>query len=164
MSGLRRTAGGFTLIELVMAIVIISIALTGILLVMNENAARSADPMIRTQAHGVAQAYLEEILLQAYADPDGSDAGETRPSFDDVDDYDGLASNGCTAATPACPLGSCACDQLGNPIAALADYQVSVSVVPATLNGVPAKRITVTVSNSRAPGISASLTGYRTEY
>ena len=164
MSGATR-APGFTLIELIMAIVIIALALAGILVVMNKTTATSADPMRVTQAHGVAQAYLEEILLQPYVDPDGSDAGETRATFDDVDDYNALAANGCTATTPACPaLGDCACDQLGNPIAALAGYQVTVTVTEgmALLNGVKAKRVDVDVG--QAGGTLARLSGFRTDY
>lgn len=162
-----RDTRGFTLVEVVLAIVVIAAGLTGLFVVMTETTAKSSDPMIVTQAHAVAEAYLEEILLRAYNDPSplGSEAGETRATFDDVDDYDGLVANGCLTTTPACPsLGSCACDQFGNPLAALSGYTVNVSVATTTLNGAAAKLATVTVGYAADPKLSASLSGYRVEY
>ena len=79
--GCRR---GFTLVELVIAMVVISIALSGVLMVMNYTTAHSADPMIQHQAVAIAEAYLEEILLKPYADPDGVDGEGSRALFDDV--------------------------------------------------------------------------------
>ena len=57
---------GVTLVELVISIVVISIALAGTLAVMRRTTASSADPMIVRQAVGVAEAYLEEILLNTW--------------------------------------------------------------------------------------------------
>ena len=67
----RLAAGqsGVTLIELIITIVVISIALTGTLVVISRTVGGSADPMIVRQAVGVAEAYLEEILLKPYYDP-----------------------------------------------------------------------------------------------
>jgi len=79
---------GVTLIELIISMVIISIALTGILTVMNLTVSHSADPVIQHQAVAIAESYLEEILLQSYADPDAADGEASRSLFDDVDDYD----------------------------------------------------------------------------
>ncbi len=61
---------GITLAELVIAMAIISIGLVGALMVSHSTTRHSADPMIQKQALAVAEAYLEEILLQAYLDPD----------------------------------------------------------------------------------------------
>ena len=55
---------GISLIELIMFIVIISAALAGILLVMNQVTGHSADPLIRKQALAIAESMLEEIQLQ----------------------------------------------------------------------------------------------------
>ena len=157
---------GFTLIELVISIVIISIALTGILLVMNRTSISSADPMIRTQVASIAQSYLEEIMLREYVDPDNNEVGEDRSSFDDVDDYNNLVNNGCINTSAACPLGSCACDQNGDPIDQLRGYTIQVTVTAdnmtfAGLNTVTAQRIDVTVTH--ASGISTTLTSYRAD-
>lgn len=59
---------GVTLIELIISIVIISIALSGILFVMNTTVSHSADPIIYHQSLTIAEACLEDILLMPYAD------------------------------------------------------------------------------------------------
>lgn len=154
---------GFTLIELVITIVVIAIAITGILTIMDRTTASSADPMIRAQAVAIAEGYLEEITLQAFNDPDGSEVGETRANFDDVDDYNALANNGCLAAlVPPRP-----CDQSGAPNNDLLGYTINVSVTPdgTNLNGLTnnqALRIDVSVTHAAAGTIT--LTGYRACY
>jgi MSHA pilin protein MshD len=67
---------GISLIELIIFIVIISVALTGILLVMNQTTAHSADPMVRKQALAIAESILEEVELMpfTYCDPDDLNA------------------------------------------------------------------------------------------
>lgn len=145
----NRNQSGVTLIELILSMVIIGIALVGILSVMNLTVGHSADPVVEHQAIAIAEAYLEEIQLQSYSDPDGTTACETRASFDDVDDYNA-----------SCILTTVVQDQNGNPLANLASYSVSVVVdPPATISGINAKKITVTVSG---PGVSSlALVGYK---
>ncbi len=53
-----RRQSGATLIELVIAIVIISIAASTILMALSTSVTYSADPMIRHQAVALAEAYL----------------------------------------------------------------------------------------------------------
>ena len=53
---------GFTLIELIVYIVVVTFALAGILSVMNVVVKNSADPMVRKQAIVLAESILEEIL------------------------------------------------------------------------------------------------------
>ena len=67
---------GFTLIELVIFIVIVSVALAGVLTVLNITTKSSADPMIRKQALAIAEALLEEVMMQpyTYCDPDDATA------------------------------------------------------------------------------------------
>jgi MSHA pilin protein MshD len=166
MSRGSTSAGkGFTLIELVMSMVVISAGVAGVLSIMSLSVAESADPMLRTQAQAVARAYLEEILLRDFSDPDGVEAGENRATYDDVDDYHGLAANGCLSVSAACPLlGDCVCDQYGVPVASLAGYDVSVSVSPSALNGAAAFRADVTVTHDRVADATVMMTGYRTSY
>ena len=106
---------GVTLIELVIAIVIIAIAATAILGTFATTVGQSADPMIRHQAVAIAEAYLEEIALKSFSDPDGIDGEGSRDLYDDVDDYDGLVDNGAR-------------NQFDAAIADLSDYTVSVDV------------------------------------
>ncbi|MDH3587927.1 MAG: type II secretion system GspH family protein [Gammaproteobacteria bacterium] len=147
----KRNARGVTLIELVVAIVVIGISASVILGVLSSNVGASADPMVRQQAVAIARAYIEEILLRNFVDPDGTDGEAARIDFDDVDDYHGLIDTGAR-------------DQFGNAIAGLGDYNVAVTVTGSgALPGVPAAdalRVDVTVS--RAPYLNFTLSGYRT--
>ncbi len=140
---------GVTLVELIISMLIISISLAGILSVMNFTTGRSADPMIQHQAIAIAEAYMEEILLQGYKNPDGGYTGSDRSRFDDVDDYKSLPDTVVR-------------DQGGLDIPG---YEVTVTVQgppTITLNEIEAKKITVTVTHSAIGDIS--LVGYRTEY
>lgn len=140
-----------TLIEVVISIVIIAIAVSAVLGVLASNVQRSADAMVVHQGITIATAYLEEISLKSFDDPDGVDGEVGRVNFDDVDDYDGLFDSG-------------AVDQFGNPIPSLDEYNVSVAVnSSAALPGVAAAdvyRIDVRVEFS--PYVDYTLSGYRT--
>ncbi|MBK9161785.1 MAG: type II secretion system protein [Nitrosomonadales bacterium] len=67
---------GISLIELIMFIVIVSVALAGILLVMNQTTRHSADPLIHKQALAIAESLLEEAELMpfTYCDPNDLNA------------------------------------------------------------------------------------------
>jgi MSHA pilin protein MshD len=142
---------GVTLIELIISIVVIAIAASAVLGVLSSSAARSADAMVLSQGVSIAEAYLEEITLKPFADPDGVDGEASRIDFDDVDDYHGLIDVGAR-------------DQFGAAIPALARYTVTVTVAASTaLTGVPAadaQRVDVRVSYS--PSVSVTLSGYKT--
>lgn len=148
-----RLQRGVTLVELLVSIVIVSIAASTILGVISMTTAGSADPMIRHQAAAVAEAYLEEILLKPIDDPDGIDGEAARADFDDLDDYDGLVDAGAQ-------------DQFGAPIAGLANYAVAVSVASsAGLPPVPAAdaiRVDVVVTHTNM--VNFILSGYRTRF
>ncbi len=142
-------AHGVTLVELVISMLVITIAIGGIMAVMNFTTAHSADPLLRQQAVDIAEAYMEEITLKACANPIGGYSGSDRSQFDDVGDYNGLHDVGAR-------------DQFGNLITILHDYTVDVRVADVTLNGVAAKKIYVRVQ--RGQDVDLTLTGYRTDY
>jgi MSHA pilin protein MshD len=149
-----RRQSAFTLIEVIVTIVVIAVSATALLGVFTNMVRGSADPVIQQQAITVAEAYLEEIQRKAYADPvsaetGGKEAGETRASFNDVQDYNDLPDNQVR-------------DQSDNPIAQLAAYTVTVSVNGAVLNGVSAMRIDVTVTHPATGAIS--LSAFRANY
>jgi len=150
---LRATQRGVTLIELVISIVVIAVAAGGVLGVLSRSVGRSADAMIMSQAVSIAEAYLEEITLKSFVDPDGVDAETQRADFDDVDDYDGLVDVGAR-------------DQLGGAPSELSRYTVTVTVAGSSaLTGIPgadAKRIDVRVTY--APNVTVALTGYKARY
>ncbi|HLA33877.1 MAG TPA: type II secretion system protein [Rhodocyclaceae bacterium] len=147
---------GVTLIELIMFIVIVSAALAGVLTVLDFSVRTSANPLVNKQAMAVADAMMEEILLKDFANPVGGWAGlatvANRPLFDDIGDYNGYASTGVFAITDT-----------ANPIAALNDYNVAVTVAPPTaaIGGVVVadiRQIVVTVTRG---ALTYTLTGYR---
>lgn len=139
---------GFTLAEIVVLIVVLSVALVGVLLVFQTTARGSADPQVRKQALAAAEALLDEILLASYDPLPGTGA---RAAFDDVDDYAAYSTSGIE-------------DIQGVPIAGLASYNVaSITVTATPLNGVAeAKRITVTVAGPQ--NFVVSLDGWRLKY
>jgi MSHA pilin protein MshD len=151
MRGVRER--GVTLIELVVSIVVVALAAGAVLGVLARSAATSADAMVLSQAASIAQAYIEEITLKSFADPDGVEPEAGRATFDDVGDYDGLVDVGAR-------------DEFGNAIPALARYTVRVSVsASGALTGIPnadAKRIDVRVTF--APSIDFKLSAYKTRY
>jgi MSHA pilin protein MshD len=140
---------GVSLVELILTIVIISVALTGILSVVNQAVSHSADPLLQRQAIAIAESYLEEIiLLPVTASPDVSVAGN-RATFDNIADYDGLNDTG-------------AIDQNGNAIVGLESYNIAVNVNAVIINNVNMQKIIVTVSRPATDTIT--LTGYRANY
>ncbi|WP_198674775.1 type IV pilus modification PilV family protein [Rhodoferax ferrireducens] len=141
---------GFTLIELIIFIVVVSVGLVGILKVMDVTVKSSADPMVRKQTIAIAESLLEEILLKDYANPTGGDTGTVRALFDDVDQYAGYITTGIK-------------DPLGVDVPSLSSYNISpaVTVGTTTLGGLTVKIITVSVTG---PQGMISLTGYRGNY
>ena len=150
----RQQQRGFTLIELIIFIVVVSAGLAGILSVMNTVVKSSADPMVRKQAIAIAESLLDEILLKDYANPVGGDTGATRAQFDDVDQYAGYTTSAGIV------------DVLGTAVTGLERYNIkSVAVGTTTLGSGAAsqtvKKIDVTVSG---PGGDVTLSGYRGNY
>ena len=154
---LRQGQHGFTLIELIIFIVVVSAGLAGILSVMNTVVKSSADPMVRKQAMALADSILEEILLKSYCDPDTVDTSTSpatcgantvesgRNTYDDVDDYNRLTQTAFTDLPTE-----------------LSGYVISITVAaPASLSGVTMKKVTVTISRGSE---SISMSGYRANY
>ena len=148
---LHRRQGGFTLVEMIVAIVILGVGLAGVMLAFSTAARGSADPVVHQQMLAIAEEMMEEIQLKPYASASNSaPAGCARDTYNDVSDYQGYATSGqiCTVD--------------GVAIAELASYSVSVGVATGSLAGVAAaRRITVTVSRGSD---SFALTGWRTDY
>lgn len=161
----RLHQSGMSLLDLILTIVIIGIALAAIAAVFVTTVSHSSDPMVRRQAQLIAEAYLEEILLKRFYDPNTNTvcpAPEgSRNIYDNVCDYNGLNE------APR--------NQFGTPLPApLSSYNVQVSVTrdgSVTLNGLtngPAAneirvlRVDVTVTGLNSTPVS--LSGYRANY
>lgn len=173
---ISRRQRGLTLIELIVFIVIVSVALVGVLTVLNVTVKGSADPMVRKQALAIAEAILEEVMLQPFTWCDADDAaaatatqyadcvtaennlagegGESRISattpWDNVNDY-----NGATISSNIAGGGS-------------APYPATVTVARVALNGVgdasatsAALLVTVAVDSGAE---TIQVQGYRTRH
>jgi MSHA pilin protein MshD len=157
----RRHTLGFTLIEVIIAIVVVGVSLAAVMSVFIVTSQHSADPMERQQAQMIAEAYLDEILLKRFYDPDTgticpSPEG-SRSAFDNVCDYNNI-------------LNQAPADQTGVAISELSSYKVSVSVDSGSvdLNGVNNTGVTrvllVTVTVTGPNNTSVTLASYRTNY
>ena len=147
----RAAERGFTLIEMVLAVVILGVGLAGVLLAFSTVTRGSADPLVAQQMLAIAEEMLEEIQLKPYASAaNTAPAACARNTFNDVLDYNGYTSTGQV----------CTID--GTPIPALAGYSVQVQVQAAALAGVAAaRRISVTVIRGNN---SLTLNGWRTDF
>jgi MSHA pilin protein MshD len=152
LNKLKYPSSAFTLIEVLVTIVVISIAGTALMGVYTSMVAKSADPIIQQQALAIAEAYMEEIRLKAFADPDGVE-GETRANFDDIQDYNGLPDTKVR-------------DQNGVEILSLSAYSVTVNVASQTFAGIAnvadSMRIDVVVNHPAIDPIT--LSSYRVNY
>ena len=165
-----RAAAGFTLVEMVMAIVIISVGLAGVLLALNTAVKSSADPLVHKQMLAAAEEMMEEVLLKPFAPPEAGfeqtnsawpvncgTAAAARHLFDDVSDYSNYATNSV-------------CNIDGDPVDGLGAYSLQVAIEAASLgsaatggvvDGSKVKKIKVKVTHGTE---SISLNGWRTWY
>jgi MSHA pilin protein MshD len=88
----RRRERGVTLLELIIFIVVVSIAVMGILTTLDLSNRSSTDPMIQKQALTVAEALLEEVQLQpfTFCDPEDTQAATAESAT--------VGATGCSAA------------------------------------------------------------------
>lgn len=185
---------GFTLLELIVAIVIIGIGVAGFAQLINTATVNSVDPQLRQQANTIARSYLEEIALKPFCDPD----------FDpDADPLTGCSADctvsACSTSSPnACggpneaaggegtnrALFDDICDYTNLPdnlvrsqdntlIGSLNDYRVNVSVVDttgATINGLSSDtsgrfvRFDVNVTHTGNSNIDVTMSTYRINF
>ncbi|MFJ7566550.1 type II secretion system protein [Herminiimonas sp. NPDC097707] len=172
----RTARSGFTLVELVMFIVIVSIAVIGVLMVMNMTTKNSADPQLRKQALSIAEALLEEVSLARFtfcdpADPNaetadnatecattpegvGPEAGNTRP-FDNVNDY--VSAYGVAQAIVISDVNGAAIPNLNV-------YASTITITPQAFNGISATDSLLITINVNYGADTVRLDGYRTRY
>ena len=152
---------GFSLIEVIIFILVLGIALSSIISVYIFTTRHSADSMLSLKTIALSQGLMDEILSKAYDENTppgggcvdgyastlctsattaqalvsgnfGTNAGESRTSFDDIDDYHDLAYCGAGVTTPDASC-SAACttlaDESGTDISTdYAGYSVCIRV------------------------------------
>jgi MSHA pilin protein MshD len=160
---IERRQRGMSLIELIVAMVVIGVALAGILGAFNLAVMNSADPLVARQEQALADALLEEVEqgVFTYCDADdanvatatsaaacasqadnvGPESGDTRP-YDNVNDY---VSAFATAKTIACT-------DLTASIAAPGGYACTITETAVALN-------TLTAASGDALRIVVAVTG-----
>ncbi len=131
---------GFTLLEAMMASVILVIAVAAFCQAVATGQAVTAEAIHGVRASLLADALLEEVLAQPYHDPQPPDNESARDAFDDLDDYHGF--------TQAAGAVSDATGAAYPPPYQLFSRSVSVTAMSADAPGGAAagKRVTVTVS------------------
>lgn len=188
---LKSRQRGLTMVELVIFIVVVSIAVIGILHILSLTTRHSADPQLRKQALSIAEGLLEEVQLArfTFCDPDdpnvetaasaadcastaeilGPETGNSRP-FDNVNDYVSAWGTPLAAFNDA---GGNLVDAAGSNITSTGTYSATLTITPEAVNGVTsaisgtstssinALRITVTVNYANE---SLVLEGYRMRY
>ena len=166
---------GFSLVELVVMILVLSVALTGVTIAINETVKQSPKPLVQTRAMELAQTYLDEILPKRFDELSGqggtprcdstdnaaqicsnslvNEEGGNRQLFDDVDDFNNLDNSPPINAT-------------GTTLNIYNDYRVQVSVTYAGgdigLANRGAKRITINVTTPL--GNTIPVTAYRVNF
>jgi len=139
-----KRMAGVTLVELVIAIVIVSVALAGLVAVFTRATRASADPVVTQQMLAIGESLIEEIMLKPFTiDPAPA---TSRADFNDIRDFDpkddaqdGYATTGIRNID-------------GDPIPGLESYNVAVRINAASvaLTSVPAGdalRVRVTVTH-----------------
>ncbi len=147
----RLAQRGLTLVELLIAIVVIGVGLGGVMLAFSTLARQNADPVVQRQMLAIAQGLMEEIHLKPYASAtNATPSGCARDTFNDVSDYHAYTTTNLI------------CGVDGTVVSGLNGYSVRVVVVVAALAGVAdAKRVDVIVNRGSD---SFTLTGWRTDH
>mgnify|MGYP003384916916 CR=1 FL=1 len=188
----RGSNAGLTLIELLMFLVIVSIAAIALLRVFSVTVKSSADPQMRKQALILAEGFLEEVQLArfTYCEPTldasaddavarpnpaacsavenvGQEVGSVGRPYDNVNDYVRNFGVDTAAFNNGVQLQDAAGVDINLP-----GYSVTLAIRPEALNGIAANatpagmevlRITVTVTYNNGQD-SITLDGYRTRY
>jgi MSHA pilin protein MshD len=181
---------GVSIIELVITIVIVSIALLALFVTTSRTTERSVDPMIEEQAIAIADAYFEEIIGKDFCDPDWDKDGLPSTALDCPNDCGGSVCD--TGACRVAAQGSSQegsrdlyddicdydpvndnppVDSTNNSLTELNQYTVTVDIIDdggGDINLLSASagqsaRIDVTVSHPALPS-DITISGFKTNF
>lgn len=162
---------GATLVEVVLFILIVSVAVVALVNTLSVVSGASGDPLVQRQSLAVAESLIHEIDSQPYAlkdpynptGPDdviGPEAGETRAGsplpFDNPNDYSGYTETGIVAPD-------------GSAVAGLGTYSAGVTATQQAMgmgtNLVPSTDGLLVVVTATGPdGQPIKLTTFRARY
>jgi MSHA pilin protein MshD len=186
----KKSHRGFSLVEMVVFIVIVTTAIAGVIGALAFMSGHSADPLARKQAIAIAESLMQEIQQMpfTFCDPDDpnastansaadcttsqanlggpSPAGESRYGaanpFDNVADYGGftMPGGGCTGI---CRIGD------STALTGLNAYSASVAIAQAggagAFAGLPADAVLQIVVTVTGPAnTTIRLTGFKVRY
>jgi MSHA pilin protein MshD len=161
------TQRGTTLVEVIIFILIVSIAVVGVVSAMALAVRASGDPLVMRQTLAIAESLTQEIDSQPYAQKDpynptgpddaiGPETGETRAGtplpFDNPNDYSGYSETGIVAPD-------------GTAVSGLGSYSASVVASQQSMGNVPASDGLLVVVTATGPdGQPITLTTFRARY
>ncbi|MCH8550812.1 MAG: prepilin-type N-terminal cleavage/methylation domain-containing protein [Natronospirillum sp.] len=176
-----RTQSGVSLIELIIAIVVLGIAVVGVLTALGRTTLLQVDPLIRAQSLALAESFMDEVTGKPFYNPDADprfDDGASPPidpcaDMPELSDLSG--SNRLDLLNSACAYNGYNADTHeggvmapdGTIIPGLGAYNVRIEIgnsgLETPFSSAPANcilRITVTVDD--ATGTPTRLQAYRT--
>jgi len=113
MLNIKKYSRGFTLAEALLAVVVLSVAVGGIMAPISASYQQTRTVKQTTTAISLAQQLLDEILSKPFVDPTdlsttlGPEADEpSRASFDNIDDYNGYHDSTGSNASDAMKTSS----------------------------------------------------------
>ena len=141
---------GFSLIEMVLAISILTLITVTFFKALTLMSGQSVEPIQQKQGFLITQSLMDEIYSKSFIKSTGGFAGPftdaNRAKFDAIDDYNGYSKLGVT-------------DINAQAITGLENYQIDIVVNNITLNSKPAKEIIITITTPRNEKFQ--LKGYR---
>ena len=167
-----RQSAGFTLVELIVFIVVVSIGVLGILSLFNVTVRGSGNPLLVKQALAIAESVMEEVQGKDFDNtshvssdfvPSNPPTVSERQNFDNVDDFNNY---GAASLSPTV-LRTGIYDISGNAIPLLASFRLLVTVAhPASaFGGITVDKIWIISVQVTDPGNQTyTLTGYRINY
>lgn len=152
----RRLNSGFTLIELIIAIVVVGAGVTAIFSLTTQAARQGTDPMTYKQSLALVESYMEEIRGKRFSTGTcpSVPSSNVRANYSYVCHYD---TSGADVAVA---------DQQGNSLLDWSQYTVRVTVSNTAFNGISssnAQKIVVLVKHAIS-NTSVSLTSYKTNF
>lgn len=152
-----KIKNGFSLVELIVTIVIISITFVVFFSAIRFLNIQSTNPNQQKQMFFIAQSFMEEIYIKPTTKPTDGFTGpftsSNRSQFDSVSDYNGYNEVGIV-------------NLLNQPIPQLSNYSVSITVSPITLNpgAIPSFEINITVNHIDPNITPLNMKGYKVQY